>query len=168
MTAGKGERQSGFTLIELLVTIAVVAILATVAVPNFQSMVARNQISTDFNKVLSVMHYAKSEAAKRRENITAVFVSDGNVWKIEIWIGSGEGAAECEGNEDCLRLATGSSTPVSIVTAPADGKIIFNALGRAASSCPVGNPCSVTLTHTNTKVNYVDMKINSLGNIYRL
>ena len=41
----------GFTLVELMVTIAVVAILATIAFPSFQSTLRSNRIATAGNEM---------------------------------------------------------------------------------------------------------------------
>ncbi|RUA22883.1 prepilin-type N-terminal cleavage/methylation domain-containing protein [Billgrantia gudaonensis] len=60
-------RQRGFTLIELLVTIAVIVIMATIAIPGFQRMMATNRLNSGYNEILSGLYLARSEAIKRRE-----------------------------------------------------------------------------------------------------
>jgi type IV fimbrial biogenesis protein FimT len=59
MTGGKG-----FTLIELLVLVAVVAILATIAVPNFSATIKGDRDISQINTLLSAMALARSEAVK--------------------------------------------------------------------------------------------------------
>lgn len=164
MIAGKWTKPSGFTLIELLITMAVIVIVATIAVPSFQNMINNNRLSTDFNQVLTAVSYAKSEAAKRRTNVTVLFGVDGGGWKVEIWRGDAEDADECSLDSLCLRSISESSSPVSISTVPESGKITFSSLGRAAISCSVGTPCSVTLNHPVAGEEV--LMINSLGNIY--
>ncbi len=66
----KRIQQVGMTLIELMVTISVVAILATIAAPNLQSMIERNQLQTLTNSLVSNLYLARSEAAKRGFNVT--------------------------------------------------------------------------------------------------
>lgn len=63
-------RQRGFTLIELLVTISIVAILLTVAVPNFIVFVQNNRLASQANDLVTMLNYARSEAVKRNQRIT--------------------------------------------------------------------------------------------------
>lgn len=58
----------GFTLVELIVTIAVAAILVTVAVPNFRVFVQNSRISTQTNDLISDISLARSEAIKSGAN----------------------------------------------------------------------------------------------------
>jgi type IV fimbrial biogenesis protein FimT len=60
----------GFTLIELMVTIAVLAIIVTIAIPSFQDIIERNRVVTQANNILSAVQLARSEAVKRGETIT--------------------------------------------------------------------------------------------------
>jgi len=55
----------GFTLIELMVTLAVAAILLTVAVPNFREFIERNRVSSTTNILVGALQLARSEAIKR-------------------------------------------------------------------------------------------------------
>jgi len=55
----------GFTLIELIVTISVVAILLTIAIPNFQTFVLNNRLTGQANDMMTALNYARSEAIKR-------------------------------------------------------------------------------------------------------
>lgn len=64
------KETNGFTLIELLVTIAVASILITVAVPSFRTLLQNNRMTTHVNELLSDVNFARSEAIKRRSNIT--------------------------------------------------------------------------------------------------
>ena len=59
------KRQTGFTLVELLIVIALFAILAAIAVPNFTVMVANNRITTAQNHLVSALNMARSESIRR-------------------------------------------------------------------------------------------------------
>lgn len=60
----------GFTMIELLMTIAIAAILLTVAVPSFRDFLLNSRMTTQTNEFVLALAYAKSEAVKRGVTVT--------------------------------------------------------------------------------------------------
>lgn len=133
MLAGKRRSRLGFTLIELLVTISVAVILATIAVPGFQGMMATNRLSADHNEILTGLNFARSEAAKRRE--TVVFeITSGSPWEYEVY--------PAGSTSDVLRTRTASDGRVSVTT----GAVAFNSLGRRASNCSGWTECTLVVS----------------------
>lgn len=63
------RRDHGFTLIELLVTLALVAIVATVAVPSFSNYIANQRVKAASQELFVSLNYARSEAIKRNGNV---------------------------------------------------------------------------------------------------
>jgi type IV fimbrial biogenesis protein FimT len=61
---------AGFTMTELAVTVAIAAILATVAVPSFQSLVANQRAKTSSSELFSALFNARSNAIMRNANVT--------------------------------------------------------------------------------------------------
>ena len=70
------KRIAGFTLLELIVTLALAAIIITVAVPAFQETMRRNRRATQANDLVSALSLARSEAIKRGEMVTICRSSD--------------------------------------------------------------------------------------------
>jgi type IV fimbrial biogenesis protein FimT len=66
----KKSTQTGFTLIELIMTIALLAILSTVAVSSFSTLIKNNRITTNTNDFMSALVLARSESLKRRSRTT--------------------------------------------------------------------------------------------------
>ncbi len=54
----------GFTLLELMVTVAVVAVLASVAFPSFQSSIRSNRAATTHNELIGLVNLARSDAIR--------------------------------------------------------------------------------------------------------
>ncbi|HDN27907.1 MAG TPA: prepilin-type N-terminal cleavage/methylation domain-containing protein [Thioploca sp.] len=59
------KTQNAFTLIEIIVTLAVVAILTMVALPNMRSMLLNNRIISKTNDFISAINYVRTEAITR-------------------------------------------------------------------------------------------------------
>jgi type IV fimbrial biogenesis protein FimT len=60
----------GVTLIELMVTLSIAAVILTLAVPSFQTLIRTNQTRTVTNGLVSVFNLARSEAIKRGWPVT--------------------------------------------------------------------------------------------------
>jgi type IV fimbrial biogenesis protein FimT len=69
--------RSGFSLIELMVTLAVSAVLITVSIPSFQSLIQRNRIASQVNSFVGDLQFARSEAIKRGLPVSLCTSSDG-------------------------------------------------------------------------------------------
>lgn len=65
-----------FTLIELMVTIAVLAILVSLAAPAIRSIIQNNRVTSQTNEFVGFLHGARSEALRLRAPVS---VCPGNV-----------------------------------------------------------------------------------------
>ncbi len=61
--------QLGFTLVELMITVAIMAILATIGVSSFTSLVHTSRLSSATNEMMASLHLARSEAIKRNSRV---------------------------------------------------------------------------------------------------
>lgn len=67
----------GFTLVELMVTMAIMAVLVTIAAPSMSTMIESAKLSSASNGLLSHLRLARSEAIKRNSRVVLCKSSDG-------------------------------------------------------------------------------------------
>jgi len=70
------RQNRGFTLVELLVTLMVMGIVLGLGVPAFNDFIATNRMSAAVNDLVTALHIARSEAVKRRANVTVCASAD--------------------------------------------------------------------------------------------
>ena len=71
MSRLKGMR--GFTLVELMITIALLAIVIGIAVPNFVQFVRNNQVQAKADELTNFLMYARSQSVVSRQSYTVDF-----------------------------------------------------------------------------------------------
>lgn len=162
MRVGKRNRLAGFTLVELLVTLVVMVIMATVAVPGFQNLIATSRLTADHNVLLAGLNLARSEAVKRREAVTAEITRLGDSgWRLEVKVDDGTALTSIDCTDttqtECLLYRNADSTPVALSESSAR-QVTFNSLGRLTeSSCQ-----AVELNHQGQSES---IKIGLMGRI---
>ncbi len=64
------NRNKGFTLLELMVTVGVAAILLSVGVPSFRTVIMDNRLVRDSNQFVASINLARSSAIRFQRNAT--------------------------------------------------------------------------------------------------
>ena len=77
-------RLRGFTLIELLVTLAVAAILMTVAVPGMQALLANQRLSSSASNFMTTVMQARSAALKYNQRVIAEPFGAVGEWRVYV------------------------------------------------------------------------------------
>ena len=82
------QRVKGFTLVELMIVVALVAITATIAVPNFNNLIQNNRVQSQAEDLNALFQYARSESAIRKRSVT-VSIDDSTG---EVVVSAGDGS----------------------------------------------------------------------------
>ena len=102
------DKQTGFTLIELMITLALAAIILTMGIPSFSTMIMNNRLTAQTNQFVTAMNFARSEAIKRRTTMSVNATAGGGAG--DEW---GPGWSVVDGGGTTLRVfpaLEGSST----------------------------------------------------------
>ena len=134
-------QQKGFTLIELMTAISVAAILSTVGIPSFSSMIQNNKAVAEANSWHATLTYARSESIKRNMNVTICQSANGIICTTDVswnngWIMFVDGNADSEFStgEEILKIKdSGDSTADLVRVNSTDNYISYTPTGNAAA-----------------------------------
>ena len=115
-------KDSGFTLFELMVTIAIVALLASIAIPNMIPWPAKNRMGGAAREIYSAMQLARLRAVKEKANVVINFNTAGfgatDTYTVFIDDGSGTGTAKDN-------VQTGTEPTIKTGQMPFDVDMLF-------------------------------------------
>lgn len=72
------RKNSGFTLLEMMTVIGIMAVLATIAIPNILGWLPRYRLGSAARDILSAMQYARLVAVKENVDVHVNFSPDDN------------------------------------------------------------------------------------------
>lgn len=165
----KKRRNSGFTIIELMITLVIAAILLTVGVPSYQSLVRNQRLTTQINTFVGSLQLARSEAIKRRVpgHVTAVDASDngdewGPGWRIWVDLNNNGGF---DAGEDLKTQANLQGNTMNSVED--NGDIVFRPDGTLPTAFPntAGIASFDLCPPANSNVNGRQVQIRVTGQI---
>lgn len=136
------RKAHAFTLVELMVTLAVAAILLSVGVPAFQSLVKNNRLTGATNELAAVINAGRSEAIRRGTTVTLCASSNASGCNTTDWalgwllFSDTDGDGTPDAGEPMLRVQAGAPTGISIATTGFDdaGAIQYLANGFIAGA----------------------------------
>jgi type IV fimbrial biogenesis protein FimT len=131
------QKESGLTLMELMVTIAIVAILASIAIPNYIGWMPKKRLQSDALEIQSTIQLAKLAAVKSNAAVVLSFNPASDDLSVFIDDGSGGGIAgngTQEGTERTLRSRQMSAGIDLLNTTFAGNTFRFDSKGLANAS----------------------------------
>ena len=159
------KQQHGFTLIELLVTMAVLAILAALAVPNVISWRANTKLQNGSREVLYALQDARLQSIKTNAEVVVSFKKGGGTaGTYEVFIDNGNGGATAgNGTHEVGEPITNSGHMPAGVEIENDGSIAFTSRGYTK------NFATLTVTVKNGRGSTYDIEVIGSGHtsIYR-
>ncbi|WP_227500341.1 GspH/FimT family pseudopilin [Psychrobacter arcticus] len=141
---------SGFTLIELMVTIAVLAIIVSIAAPSISTQLANQRVKSTTATLENALKEAKAESIIRRQKVTVSYNNMSNP-KVIILTGSDTNASTIASYN-----YNASST---LTSSPATATVTFEPSKRVTATI------TYTICDTNTAANPRQIVVSRVANI---
>lgn len=98
---GYQRKQRGMTMVEMMMTVLIAAILATIAVPSFKTLLQNNRAQADSGLLARSLNYARSEAIRRSSDIRVTALSNSTDWSQgwRVWVDTDKDGSYDSGEE---------------------------------------------------------------------
>ncbi|MFU8926213.1 pilus assembly FimT family protein [Acinetobacter puyangensis] len=107
------KHSRGFTLVELMVTIAVMAIIAMMAAPSFDNLIAEKRLDSETRELALVLSDVRGQAAALRKNITIKFEAGTNTATVFYWTPKSSNIVLDDSDQD-VSFADITYTPIGV------------------------------------------------------
>lgn len=118
------QRFKGFTLVEMMVTVAVLVIVVAIAVPSFNTLIAKSRADTETGEFYRALNYARLEAINRGVSVRVTPGASSN-WSGDLKVA----LASDTTNIGTLKYVPALSSNSTLTPATATGYLEFNNLG---------------------------------------
>ncbi|TXH90662.1 MAG: prepilin-type N-terminal cleavage/methylation domain-containing protein [Rhodoferax sp.] len=157
----------GFTLIELLVVMAVLAVIVSIATPSIQSTIAKAQVDSASENLVSDFRFARSQSLKLTNNISicssvnSTSCTNSASWK-DGWIVFVDNDADgvVDSGDQILRV---QQQPRGVASIASGGSSDY----RKFTFLPLGLARSATQTFFVISTNGVDKRLVCISNVGR-
>jgi len=109
---------SGFTLIELMVTIAVLAIIVSIAAPSISTQLANQRVKSTVSTIENALKEAKVESIIRRQDVTVVYDGSSTPKKVTLRANGADIYSYNISNQSTVTQAITPSSVTNIVFRP--------------------------------------------------
>lgn len=151
------QKASGFTLMELMVTIAIIAILSAIAIPNIIAWVPKFKIGGAARDVLAILQKTRVQAVKENTNFVLMFDTGNARYTAFRDDGAGtpanSGNGVLDGGEAVIVQNTlANGVDISATTLPGD-LVAFDTQGIASTAG------TITLTDNSGNVRQISLEL---------
>jgi type IV fimbrial biogenesis protein FimT len=148
------HRHSGFTLIELMTIIGIIAILFTIAIPNYIGWLPKYRLGSAARDLLSAMQYGRLTAVKNNADVQVKFYPDQDNYRV---FADYNGNQDQDAGEPTIRSGQMPKGVYLKETNFAGNAFYFDGRGLASGS-------GGTISLENNLKNQTQIRVNRTGN----
>jgi prepilin-type N-terminal cleavage/methylation domain-containing protein len=144
-TALSGRATRGFTMIELMITVAVIAIVLSVAAPSFTSFLAKKRVESTMAELSTDIQYARSESVSRNAAVRLTYVSS-SCYAVHL----STDAASCTTTTNMIKTQSLTSGSTAALSAASNGYYIeFDPVRGLATFSDGNTPGAININSSN-------------------
>ncbi|MFV8784170.1 GspH/FimT family pseudopilin [Microbulbifer sp. SA54] len=140
------SRSAGFTLVELMVVMAILAIVISIGVPSFNTLIKNNRLSAASNDIAGALQFARAEAVRRGRTVQVQALANDIANGLQVWFDENS-----DGNYDAgEEIRVVALADVSGLAVTADITNLDMAYSPRGAVNGAGNALNITLCDDRT------------------